>query len=319
MKVGGFVITYRRPAVLEETLATLAAQSRPLDEILVIDNASSPETAQVVAESPVATYLDAGDNLGPAGAAAVAIRRALARGLDWIYWGDDDDPPQTPDTLERLLRLADSRTDRHLAGVAAFGARWDWQRGELVRPGDDELSGPLSIDAAGGNSQLLLRREAIEAVGIPKAALFFGLEEIEYCLRLRRLGFELWVDGDLLREYRRLAGRLGADRRRRAVTPLAPAQLWRQYYHTRNYIHLMRSEFDHPRLARREAAKALARALLSFCRGPRLGLRFAALQLRGVVDGYRGRLGRTVPPTVKTGGNSPLRQSVTRYRKTEAQ
>lgn len=305
--VGGFVITFRRPCVLAETLATLFAQSDPPDEVLVVDNAGCPETARVVAEQPRALYRDAEGNRGPAGAAALGVHWALERGFDWIYWGDDDDPPRTSDTLERLLRLAASLDDREVGGVAAFGARWDWDRGELVRPQDHELrGGPLAIDAAGGNSQLLLRAEAVETIGLPDETLFFGLEEIEYCLRLRRQGYGLWVDGDLLFEYRTLAGRLGATPRRRAVTPLSRGQIWRQYYHTRNTIHLMRRTFDHPQLARREAVRALARALLSFRRGLGFGARFAVLQLRGVIDGYRDRMGRTVEPTVKEGGDSPL-------------
>ena len=304
MRVGGFVISFRRPAVLADTLATLRGQSRPLDEILVIDNAGSRETARLVAEHPPAVYRNPGSNLGPAGAAALAVRWALDRGFDWIYWGDDDDPPRTGDTLERLLDFSCSLADRKLGGAAAFGARWDWHRGELVRPDDRELSGGVPIDAAGGNSQLLLRREAVETVGLPQKALFFGLEEIEYCLRLKKQGYELWADGALFRRYREMAGRLGTERRRRAVTPLAPNQIWRQYYHTRNYIYLMRHTFHHPHLARLEAARALARALLSFRRGPSFGAQFARLQLRGVVDGYLDRLGRTVPPVVKAAGET---------------
>jgi hypothetical protein len=61
----------------------------------------------------------------------------------------------------------------------------------------------------------------------------------------------------------------------------------------------MRRTFARPDLARREAARALARSLTAWGRGPGYGLRFGALQLRGVVDGYRGRLGRTVPPQPK--------------------
>jgi hypothetical protein len=61
----------------------------------------------------------------------------------------------------------------------------------------------------------------------------------------------------------------------------------------------MRRTFGEPRLARRMAAKSVAQSLLAFGRGPRYGSRYTAMQLRGIVDGYRGRLGRTVSPVAK--------------------
>lgn len=299
MKLGAFVMTYRRPETLRDTLRRLLAQSRPPDEIRVLDNGSSQETLRMVRELEDARlrYVDLGDNLGPAGAAAAGLRWARQEDFEWTYWGDDDDPPQSEDTLERLLDFAARSSASPLAGVAAVGARWSWDRGVLVRLGDEELAGAIPVDAIGGNAQLLVARRALD-VAMPRPELFWGLEEIEYCLRLRQAGLELRVDGDLMYEYRQRAGRMRLELRKRWVSDLAPEQLWRHYYRTRNYIHLMRRTFDRPRLARREALKGVARALAAFSRGPRFGVRFATLQLRGVVDGYRDRLGRTVSPLV---------------------
>jgi hypothetical protein len=102
-----------------------------------------------------------------------------------------------------------------------------------------------------------------------------------------------------MREYREKKGHLNW-RRPRTVRPRHPYRgVWRQYYSTRNYIFAMRRTFDRPRLARREAVKAVARTCSSWCRGPRYGFAFTRLQLRGVFDGYRGRMGRTVLPMAK--------------------
>ena len=95
-------------------------------------------------------------------------------------------------------------------------------------------------------------------------------------------------------------GRLGFQhfkyqRSVRSRTPLF--QVWRQYYNTRNYIYMMRQTFQRPDLARREAARACARACVRWANGLRYGAIFATLQVRGVIDGYRGHMGRTIDPT----------------------
>jgi hypothetical protein len=62
---------------------------------------------------------------------------------------------------------------------------------------------------------------------------------------------------------------------------------------------MMKHTFHRPDLARREAFKALGRSLFAWIKGPKYGLEFSLLQARGVWDGYRGRLGRTVMPKPK--------------------
>lgn len=105
------------------------------------------------------------------------------------------------------------------------------------------LTGDLELDAAGGNQQLVLHRRAVETAGLPAAELFFGYEEMEYCLRWRRSGIRLLVDGELMRRYGELAGRLGHVRRREAARRYPHSTLWRRYYATRNYVHLMLRTF----------------------------------------------------------------------------
>lgn len=298
MRFAAFVITYRRTANLLETLRALLSQTRPPDRVLLIDNADSRETEAAVRAfgDDRVDYHPMPENAGPAGAAAFGLAHLRDRGFDWILWEDDDDAPRTLDTLERLVARIEADGAPDLAGVAAVGARWDWHRGETRRLSDDELRGPLEVDVAGGGQQLLLRAAHMTDDRLPDPRLFFGLEEFDLCLRLRAAGLRIVVDGDLMREYRRLAGRLGHRRRRSPGRKVPEPALWRRYYTTRNYLHMMLRTFDRSDLARREAAKALARSAASWLRGPVHGWRFTRAQLAGVRDGFRGRLGRTVEP-----------------------
>ncbi|RPI54052.1 MAG: glycosyltransferase [Acidobacteria bacterium] len=307
MQLGAFIMTFNRPLVLRRTLELLQAQSRRPDHVLVIDNGSSSATQDVVSAFPASwiSYCGMTENVGPAGAAAFALERLTteARGYEWIYWGDDDDPPQSPDTIQRLMSIAETSSE-DTAGVAAVGALWDWQRGEARRLPDHALTGLIDVDVVGGNQQLILRSDVIRTVGLPDRRLFFGLEEIEYCLRIRRAGYRILVDGDMMRECRARSGRLDW-RPPRSKRPAQPQHtLWRRYYSTRNYIFSMRM-FERPDLARHEALKSLARAVLSWGRGPRFGAVFTVLQLRAIVDGYRGCMGQTVVPTPKYPAQNP--------------
>lgn len=296
MTLGAFVTTFRRPEVLRDALDRILSQTVPPEAVLVIDNGDCTETEAVTrsfAHRGV-EYRPSGDNLGPAGGAAAGVAWGVEQGFDWLYWGDDDDPPSRPDVFERLIAVAERAPQP--AGAGALGARWSWASGTFVRIADDELRGSVPVDVIAGGGQLLLYLPNARAVAPPDAQLFFEFEDLDYCLRLRAAGLDLLVDGDLMLAAREGTGRLGPVRRRRLVPPHDEASLWRRYYTTRNYVYLMAYRFARPDLARREVAKAVLRALASWLRGPRYGVRFTQLECLAVRDGLRGRLGRTVAP-----------------------
>jgi hypothetical protein len=115
------------------------------------------------------------------------------------------------------------------------------------------------------------------------------------------------VNGDLMKGCRARRGHLNWQPRRSIVPSVPYERIWRQYYSTRNYIFAMSRTFQHPHLARRELLKSLARACLSWSRGAKFGVAFTTLQLRAVIDGYLGRMGRTVIPIPKYGPSGAIR------------
>lgn len=306
MRAGGptfasFIVTFDRPQALRGTIAAMLEQTRVPDLLLVVDNGTNPETVEVVRQfaDERLVYQSTGENLGSAGGVSFGMQWLFDKGYDWIHSVDDDDPPRTEDTVEKLLALIARNDDGRLGAVAAVGSHWNWRTGEYERIPDDELLGDLCVDTIGGNGHLTVRRDVIADIGPPDRQLFFGFYDPLYCLRIGQAGYRLMVDGDLLRRFRTHAGRIGYTRER-AWRPRDPYHaIWRRYYVSRNYIYRMTRTFERPDLARREARKAIVRALAAWGRGPRYGGRFTVLQLRGVVDGYRGRLGRTVEPVAK--------------------
>ena len=137
IKLFGVLVTYRRADALSTTLDRLRAQTRPIDLLLVIDNAGSSEAKRIVeahiANGLVARYVDAGDNLGPAGGFALGMKIILeeATDTDWIFLFDDDDPPFFDKAISDAASFGIEMTlaDPATAGVGISGGRFDARRG----------------------------------------------------------------------------------------------------------------------------------------------------------------------------------------------
>lgn len=280
------------------TLERLAAQTRPLDRLVVVDNEGSSTTESIVraAGLPV-EYVTPTENLGFCGGVADGMRRALvhADDDDWIVLLDDDDPPRFDDAFERLHRFAVEMRSRdpRTAAVGVSGGWFDWRRGRMRRVRDDELRGAVPVDHLAGNNLPFFQVGAVRDVGPFSDELFFGYSELEYGLRLWSAGYTLYGHGALWLESRRRSGRLG-----HSLRPSRPvdAPTWRDYYSLRNVIHILR-RFGHPWVAARVSFETgLAKPLWNLPRRPVLAIRRLRLNLTALLDGWTGRMGRRVEP-----------------------
>jgi glycosyltransferase involved in cell wall biosynthesis len=306
----GVLVTYRRPDDLSLMLKRLAEQEVPLTRLVVVDNDRASEGADIVRRCGDARarieYLAAPDNLGPAGGIAIGMERVLrqAGADDWVVLLDDDDPPEWPSAFEELLAFGQEmrRADGRTAGVGLAGARMDWRRGRLVRPGDEELTGPVAVDYIGGNQLPLYLAGAVRQVGTFSAALFYGFEELEYGLRLRCAGYSLYALGPrwLQRRHR--------DRRANLVVrpqlDLAEPS-WQRYYSLRNMVHILRRYGRTPAAARMILLQGLAKPLANSFASPRNAWAHLKLNMAACRDGWTGRLGRTVDPQTRAPVGSP--------------
>ena len=289
------LVTYRRPEDLRQHLEVIADQTRPPDHLVLVDNAPSTTSEELLdryrGRGLRATYLPSTENLGAAGGIV-----ARARDEDWVVLLDDDNPPRREDLLERLLTVALTarRGDPTVAGTGLTGARFDWRRARLVRFGDEELAGTLSVDYVGGGQFATLQVGALRQVGTFRAELFWGLDDLEFGLRARRAGYRLVVSSELLRWARAHHGRLGRPR------PSASAQArlvpWRRYYTLRNLVFVLRWHGRHLTAARVALVRGLGKAAAISLRHPgRAGIELG-IAWWAVRDGWTGRLGRRMEP-----------------------
>ncbi|QCQ93237.1 galactofuranosyltransferase GlfT1 [Rhodococcus sp. SGAir0479] len=194
-RIIGVVVTHKRRELLARSLKVLAGQSRPLDHLVVVDNADEPEVRELVESADVpTTYLGSKHNLGGAGGFALGILYALSLGADWVWLADDDGRPEGPEVLATLLACAQrhglaevspvvcdiDQPDR-LAFPLRRGVEWRRWRSEL---GDDDLLPGIASLFNGA----LFSAAAIDAVGVPDLRLFVRGDEVEVHRRLVRSG-----------------------------------------------------------------------------------------------------------------------------------
>jgi GT2 family glycosyltransferase len=194
--VAAVVVTYNRRQLLMESLAALLAQTRPADTVIVVDNASTDESAAAVRERFPGVRLERlARNTGGAGGFAFGMALALATDADLVWLMDDDTVPE-PGALAALL---DAR-DRHPGGPPALiASRVVWTDGRphpmntpRVKPFARQaerraaaVAGCQPIRSASFVSVLVDAGVAARR-GLPRADYFLWNDDFEFTTRLLR-------------------------------------------------------------------------------------------------------------------------------------
>jgi rhamnopyranosyl-N-acetylglucosaminyl-diphospho-decaprenol beta-1,3/1,4-galactofuranosyltransferase len=195
--VWAVVVTYNRKALLEECLQALHAQERAVDHVLVIDNASTDGTPDMVRERfPWAQLRTLPDNQGGAGGFHEGLKAAHDSGAEWIWLMDDDTIP-TPTALARLLE-ARERVPEDAQAPLVLSSKVVWSDGRIhpmnapgyERNRVDRLvagveRGLMPLRCATFVS-LMVHRDAIDRHGLPLKHYFIWSDDIEYTARILR-------------------------------------------------------------------------------------------------------------------------------------
>lgn len=296
--LGAFIITYRRTDYLKSTFAAIARQTAPPEYLVVFDNAADETVRQFVVDAArsfpgTLLYETTGENLGPAGAALLSIKRLLALGCEYIHWIDDDDPPRQKDVSERLVHLLSA--DESIGCVGTAGNYFDWRTGRVGRIDDALLQSEcIDVDMVAGCNDMVLSRRPLEAGVLPNADLFFGFEDWDLCWRLKRAGFRVVVSGPLLRE-RRAASHPAVITRFWNVKSLEIDE-WRVYLAQRNFAYLMAHEYRAYVPLLMHVLRELAKGLVAMVKiSPRKGSELIRITLHGWIEGLRSHLGPRNP------------------------
>ena len=269
------VVTYNRADLLVGMLAGLAALEHRPDAVIVVDNASTDHTPEVLRD--VATrgvlplqVITSVDNIGGAGGFHLGVRTAYDQGFDRVWLMDDDVVP-APDCLGILMAtdedcLTSVREDTAGRLVEKAATRFDLRNPLAIKPKAGMVETDFGTRAAMPErvevenvafEGFMVRRSVIAEVGLPDPAFFIFYDDVDLALRVRRSGRRIWAVRDAV-----LVRQLDFDQQHDLAG-------WKGYYMYRNLfvVHLRYGENAAVRL--KPWLVALVVVLLSPLRGGR--------------------------------------------------
>jgi GT2 family glycosyltransferase len=175
-------------------------------EVCVVDNGSSDSSVgNIRRDFPGATVLALGANNGFAAACNAGVRWAKSRGARYA-WLLNNDTWVEPGSLAALVDFAEGLpgpavaapmilTGDEAARVWSAGGRfrWPWMQAEHLESARyTEETSPYRAAWASGCA-LFFPVSLFDAVGSMDERYFLYLEDVEWCARARRRGFDVWV------------------------------------------------------------------------------------------------------------------------------
>lgn len=296
MKIVAAIVTFNRRELLGRCIDHLQRQTRPPDQIIVINNSSADDTVEMLRARGVSFITQ--ENTGSAGGWRRSIQYATDEGFDAVWLMDDDGFPH-----EGALAALEAAMTPDVACASSVVLREDkptyfvFPTPLLDRRGLPVILGiPRNLDT-------LAELRAIAPNGVyPFAHLFNGaLVSVEAARKIGNVNPDFFMSGDEVDYFFRLrtagkvisvldAAQFHPDVSRRPYTPI------KVYYYIKNTLILNARYFNAVPLRNlltvvvalvRTANRNGLQAALSYPLGAN-----APVFYRGVVRGLRGILGR---------------------------
>ncbi len=193
-----------RSAIAKTCLDHLANQTLPPEKVIVINNASEDDTADVLDAAHELRpdwleIINLPENLGNAGGMEVVVSKAFADGYKAVWILDDDSWPEL-DALELLLAadlpsnaVRSSRVVDISTGNLSWPLQIHTQKGWLFREASDPLPQEENIRIRRSWLGVLISREVYERVGPIEGRLFLRGEDEDYPRRIEKAGFPVFM------------------------------------------------------------------------------------------------------------------------------
>lgn len=212
------IVSYQVRDLLERCLDSIQRiESTVKLELIVVDNASTDRTAEMVREKfPSIQLIANSENLGFSKANNVGLKRAGGR--YWMLLNPDTEIDQGENPFRLMVDFMDGHPYAGACGASLFYPDGSRQHSAFHFPTlaqiyidvfpvhwrlrESGLNGrypsrrydagePFQIDHPLG-AALLVRPEAIGTVGLLDEDYFIYAEEVDWCMRLKRAGWEVW-------------------------------------------------------------------------------------------------------------------------------
>ena len=294
------VLSFNRHELLKKCLAALSDQALAPAEILVVDNGSEESPEDMLArEFPDVSLIRLPTNKGMGAGFGTCIEEAAKRDPDWVWVMDDDAEPDRL-CLKNLVAASRSLPDSTIAlaptAVGARGRIQTLQRGTYSPVLMRQVPAPhrSEIERVGYVSWLgmMLQLRMLRDVAPPRPEFFCYFDDVEYSLRLASKG-AIYLVADA-----RMYHHDQTQARRSWRIPLT--EYWKVFYTIRNRFLLLRAH------EKSLWGRGLG-CLFGIYRTMRMAVGVvvfhppgALLRLRllgrGLIDGFRGREGKSLDP-----------------------
>lgn len=308
VSVAAVVVTFNRKELLVDCIEHLLEQSRSLNKIILVDNASTDDTHGMlkelgILERPEIEFLPLAENSGGAGGFHAGLSLALKGDCDWFWLMDDDAIPE-PEALEALLAVSPNMKNIY-ASSAVFP---DDDQGETlcwpaVCKHEDTHDEKIVIRRHADLNDIeevsavpflgfMVSRNIVETIGLPDKGFFISGDDIDYGERAKQTRAKIF-----LVKHSKLSHPAPADYRVNFLgitffcLRLDP---WRRYYDVRNRVLIARRYFG-SRLWTQTIPGLVVRMLATLWYEPHR-FRQVCTYSKGIKDGLLGRVGKRVEP-----------------------
>lgn len=241
--IAAIIVTYNRRVLLNENIHALENQTARNLDLLIIDNASTDGTEEMVKELAETftniNYFNTGANLGGAGGFQYGIKKAVELKYDYLWIMDDDCIP-TETALQELLNAA-SFLDNNF-GFLSSQVLWKDNTickmnipRETVFKNLTDFSENLKKVEMASFVSLFVKRETIEELGLPIKEFFVWTDDWEFTRRISMKYPSYWVKKSVV--IHKSASNIGAN-----VYSDSYERLNRYNYLYRNDVYLYRRE-----------------------------------------------------------------------------
>ena len=287
IRFAAFVMTYERPEVLLLTINNLRQQTFPPERILVVDNSISRQTEILLKKNHFINleYIRVGYNSGPAGASKIGLTKLTELGYNWIYWGDDDNPPRDYMVFEHLFSGVKELQDKGVK-LGVFGGKGGYFNkftGRIQSLSNKDLKRGkfVEVDSVPGGHTMLVNSEVIKSGVLPDEKLFFGFEEFDFCLKLKNNGFKIFVDTQSWLNARKKNNTTLDNYRWKSSSFGNEELIDREFLSTRNLLNIFfKNKFLFPFLIL--IMKSIGKMFLGFVHGTNYGAKMFQIQFKAM-------------------------------------
>lgn len=264
-KVAIIILNYNGLKDTIECLESLKQITYPNYQVIVVDNASKGNDADILEEKykDYIILIRNKENLGFSEGNNTGIKYALSKDFDYI-WLLNNDTVVDKEALGEMVKLAERDEKIGIVGskflyyqkpdvIQTLGGsdKITWKgQGSYIHPLEkdrEEFNSNFEIKGYIYGASLLAKRKVIEEIGLLDKNYFMWAEEVDWCLRAQRKGWKLFYCGKS-KVWHKEGASLGTDKEKKFLWKKSRRSTLQRfvvigYLEMRNHLYFVNKNF----------------------------------------------------------------------------